>query len=445
MSGPPSNDAETLASVSPPEGLTAELVRSGLGAAAVRLGSIALALLLSVVLARGLGPAGFGEYAFVTTMIYILSLPIGQALMQLVTRETASVSHGEDRAPVAGLLRWGWQRIGAVTATVTVLVGVLALPRATWQPTDRWTLLILAAPALPFIGAIALRAGVLAGMKRVVAAQVAELLGRPAIQLTLIGVALLTGMLDASVAVMAYTLAAIGGFAIAASISRQTRQSLPGNPGALATSSRWSRAWLPFVLLFAASALNAQLGILLLGWLASSSQVGAMQIAEQGSRLVVLSLTIVNMVIGPYITGAWKDSDRQRLQALSRRSARVALLGSLPVALPLVLLAGPIVGFVFGGDYVALAAAPLAIMAGAQLVNVAFGSVGLLLTMSGHERDALIGLVAGLVLNAVAALVLIPRYGATGAAVASALGLVAWNVLLAIRVHQRIGLRPGAL
>jgi O-antigen/teichoic acid export membrane protein len=402
----------------------AELLRSGIGAGSVRLGSIGFALLLSVMLARGLGPVQFGEYAFVTTLIYVLSLPIGHALMQLVTRETALAVHIGDGARLAGLMRWGRQRVGVFTAAVVVLISIVALP---------------------FIGAIALRAGVLAGLKRVVAAQIAELLVRPVTQLTLVSVALVAGMLNGSVAAIAYTLAAIAGFAMVTLLGRQTRQALPGGAALPKTDSRWSHAWLPFVLLSAAGALNAQLGVLMLGWLASSDQVGAMQIAEQGSRLVALSLTIVNMVIGPYVVRAWQNDDLDQLQALSRRSARLALLASLPVALPLVLLAGPIVRLTFGADYVALAAVPLVILAGAQLVNVAFGSVGLLLTMSGHEHDALFGLAAGLVLNAVAAALLIPPYGATGAAAASALGLVAWNMLLAIRVYRRIRLRPGAL
>lgn len=443
MMDPPPSHTEQGSSDPTPPGLANELLRSGLGTGAVRLGSIGLMLLLSVVLARGLGPTQFGDYAFVTTLIYVMSLPIGQALMQLATRESASAHHDNDRSQLAGLLVWGWRRIGAVTVVVAVFVVAVALPRATWQSADRWTLLVLVSPALPFIGAIALRAGVLAGLKRVVVAQIGELLVRPVAQLVLVCLALTAGMLDASVAALAFTAASIAGFAMVTLLGRDIPRALPASDALPRGDSRWSRAWLPFVLLVAASALNVQIGLLLLGWLSPSDQVGAMQIAEQGSRLVALSLTIVNMVIGPYVVRAWKDFDRRQLQELSRRSARLALVVSLPVALPMVFFSGPIVGFVFGVDYKELAAIPLAILAGAQLINVAFGSVGLLLTMSGHEHDALAGLAAGLALNTVLALILIPGYGAIGAAVASALGLVAWNVLLAIRVRRRIGLRPG--
>jgi O-antigen/teichoic acid export membrane protein len=87
----------------------------------------------------------------------------------------------------------------------------------------------------------------------------------------------------------------------------------------------------------------------------------------------------------------------------------------------------------------------LIILAAGQLINVAFGSVGLFLTMTGYERDTLRGQVIALVVNALAAVILIPPYGAVGAALAVAIGLVTWNAALAISFVQRLGFRPSAL
>jgi O-antigen/teichoic acid export membrane protein len=88
---------------------------------------------------------------------------------------------------------------------------------------------------------------------------------------------------------------------------------------------------------------------------------------------------------------------------------------------------------------------PLAILAAGQLVNAAFGSVGLFLSMSGHERDTLLGQFIALTVNVLVAVVLIPPFGATGAAVAASLGLVTWNLVLAAKVVSRLHLRPSAL
>ncbi|WP_018995113.1 polysaccharide biosynthesis C-terminal domain-containing protein [Thioalkalivibrio sp. ALJ2] len=88
---------------------------------------------------------------------------------------------------------------------------------------------------------------------------------------------------------------------------------------------------------------------------------------------------------------------------------------------------------------------PLAILAFGQLVNVAFGSVGMFLTMSGYERETLMGHLVALAVNAATAVALIPLLGVIGAAIAVTIGLLTWNVVLAVKFVQRLQLRPTAL
>jgi O-antigen/teichoic acid export membrane protein len=202
---------------------------------------------------------------------------------------------------------------------------------------------------------------------------------------------------------------------------------------------------MPFTLLVAASTLNAQIGILLLGWFSADDQVAAMQVAERGAMLVVLSLAVVNLVIGPHISQVHKTGDRVQIQDLSRYSARMAMLVALPIALPLIFFGAPILTLVFGEEYAEIATLPLAILAIAQVINVTFGSVGTLLTMSGFERDALLGQVVALVVNVIAAVSLIPIMGVVGAAIATAIGLVCWNFALGLLVMRRLKIRPGPI
>lgn len=207
----------------------------------------------------------------------------------------------------------------------------------------------------------------------------------------------------------------------------------------------WGRALPPFILLMAASSLNGQIGILALGWLSTDEEVAALRVAQNGAMMVALSLTIVNQVISPQITRAYRDNDQARLQRLSRQSARGALAVAMPVALPLIFLGGPILDLVFGAEYRDSASLPLAILAIGQLINVLFGSVGMFLTMSGYERDTLIGQIIALLVNAIAAVLLIPPLGAMGAALAVTIGLATWNVVLGILFIKRLGLKPSAL
>lgn len=425
------------------DGLRAQLLRGGIGVGALKMLSLPLTLLAAVLLARGLGPEGYGQYAFVIALLSILSIPLGPALMQLTTRETAKMHQAGEENRIHALLRWANRHVWSLSLMTVVVVGGLAVWKAGWRVDDRWTLLLLGLTALPFLGLNAVRSGILAGLRRVVLGQFPELFVWPLVLLLVPGILLLIGSLNPLTAVAAFTLSAVLVFAVGVML---LRRSFPGFGGGApepidaAQSRQWRQAWMPFALMVAASSLNAQIGILVLGWLSSDGQVAAMQVAERGAMIVSLPLGIVNLVIGPHITQVHHSGDKHKLQKLSRQSARMALLVALPVALPLIFFGAPVLRIVFGAEYVEIATLPLAILAIGQLINIMFGSVGMLLTMSGFERDTLRGHLTALLINTLAAVFLIPFFGAVGAALATALGLLVWNSVLAVLLFRRMGI-----
>jgi O-antigen/teichoic acid export membrane protein len=66
-----------------------------------------------------------------------------------------------------------------------------------------------------------------------------------------------------------------------------------------------------------------------------------------------------------------------------------------------------------------------------QVLNAATGTAGYLLVMTHYERPAAVMFGLAAVLNVLLNLLLIPRFGMTGAAIASAIALVLLNALLA--------------
>jgi O-antigen/teichoic acid export membrane protein len=392
-----------------------------------------------------LGPDGYGQYTFVLAAISLLALPLGPGLGQLVTREVAKYHQGGQWGLLRGLLRRAHQWVLFGSTVMVAVIAMLASRNATWVINDRWTLLLLATPMLPLLGLNALRSSTLRGLRNVFYAQLPDLLARPALHLAIGGSLLLAGLLNPGTAlasqIAATTLAfGVGAWFVWCLKPSEVRQTRPAYQ-----LGEWGRALLPFTLLAAVGNVNSQIGILVLGWLGTDGDVANLRIAQNGAMLIALSLTIVNLVIGPHITRAHWNNDKPQLERLSRQSARAAFAVALPIALPLILLGGPIVSLVFGEAYRDSAGLPLAILAVGQLVNVAFGSVGLFLTMSGFEKDTLAGQVVALLVSAMAALLLIPPFGVVGAALAVTFGLVTWNVVLARRFVRRLGFRPTAL
>lgn len=426
-------------------GLRAQLVRGATGVGALKFLSIPLSLAASVLLARVLGPEGFGKYAFIMSITTVLSLPLDKGMRQLITREVSSYHHSGNWALFRGLMRWAhkWVLLGSLL--LGLIIGGFAVVNATWDVNDRWTLLLVGLVLLPFLSLNALRGANLRGLGYVVYAQLPEFLVRPGSHLAFAAILLGLGILNPATALMSQVVAAACAFLIGAYLLHQRRPQELSTATPAYRNADWTRAWVPFTLLMAASMLNNQIGILLLGWLGTDAQVAALRVADRGAQLVALSLGIVNLVIAPHITRAYQKGSNKRLQQISRQSARAALVVALPVAAPLILFGRPIIGLIFGAEYVEISVVPLAILAAAQLINVIFGSIGMFLVMSGFERDTLIGHIIALIINIVAAMIFIPLFGANGAAYAAAIGLVTWNTVLAVKFMQRLGLRPSAL
>jgi O-antigen/teichoic acid export membrane protein len=80
------------------------------------------------------------------------------------------------------------------------------------------------------------------------------------------------------------------------------------------------------------------------------------------------------------------------------------------------------------------------VLSAAQIVNGFFGIVWPLLVMTGHEQAGFRGLLISTTANVALNALLIPIWGATGAAVASGTSIVTWNVLfwVSVRRHLRI-------
>jgi O-antigen/teichoic acid export membrane protein len=110
----------------------------------------------------------------------------------------------------------------------------------------------------------------------------------------------------------------------------------------------------------------------------------------------------------------------------------------MPLVVLLVVAGEPILtlfGTEFGSAYELL----MVLLLG-QLINIITGPVGHLLTMTGHEQTLRNLLLLMLPLTLVLCLLLIPAYGALGAAWAIALPMIAENLICCWLVKKRLGL-----
>ena len=177
---------------------------------------------------------------------------------------------------------------------------------------------------------------------------------------------------------------------------------------------------------------------LLVGVWMPASDVALYNVAHRTAFLTTIVLASVNSIAAPKFAELYHAGNLAALGATARNSARMMLLLTVPV-LAFFVAAPSFVMALFGSEFVT-GSTLLVILAIGQFVNVSTGSVGLVLIMSGREKVARNNVAVAATLNVVLQVVLIPRYGALGAAIATSVSIAMLNLSAAYLVHRELGI-----
>jgi O-antigen/teichoic acid export membrane protein len=207
-------------------------------------------------------------------------------------------------------------------------------------------------------------------------------------------------------------------------------------------SRAWTIAAVSLVVISGMDVINEQIDILLLGMHHGASSVGIYVVAKRGAALVAFAAVAVSIGIAPAFSSLFAMGDRKRLQAVVTHYSRWVLLISTVIAVTVILFRRPFLGL-FGAGFVS-GESTVTILVIGQWISAAMGAVAGLLVMTGHSKEVAIGIGAGTIANVLLCMVLIPRMGAVGAAIAVAARTLMWNLILTWFVRQRLDLSAAA-
>jgi O-antigen/teichoic acid export membrane protein len=205
----------------------------------------------------------------------------------------------------------------------------------------------------------------------------------------------------------------------------------------------WRQATLPMFIVTAVEALFDKTGVLMLGLAGTSQEAGIFALVFNMALLVVLPRTAVDTIFAPTIARLYAEERHAEVQSMIVRASSLSLAGAVCVVVVLAVIADPVLGW-FGSDFAA-GRGPLAILLIGQLFAAAGGSQLSVLAMTGNETDAARILVLSALTNAVLCAALVSLFGLIGAAIATALALVVWNVLMALDIRRKLRLWPGVV
>lgn len=385
-----------------------------LASLALRLTGLASSFALGVLLARRLGPAEFGAYGLVisvSAMLFTIGL-LGTpqlAVRQMAARTAAGDGAGARRMAGSFLL---------VTTIAALAAGIVALPAMLTLfagRADAWVLALLAIGMGVALTVTVLVAAMLRGLGALFRGQVMDIAGRPIAALVVLAALVTLGWpIAAKDAVIVQVAVAL----VAAVVSLAW---IRGAVGPLRLGERgWLGAALPLGLVDLLRQLDGTYGLFLLGYVASDEALGIYRVALSTAALVAMPVTILHVTLAPQVARLHHLEARAELQALLKRASAMMVAALVPMLLGLLLFGRWLVTLVFGPVY-ADAWLPLALLCAGQVAFALFGMGPILLAMTGGERELTRIYLIAVGSGVLAALVLVPRWGAAGAGAAQLL------------------------
>ena len=179
------------------------------------------------------------------------------------------------------------------------------------------------------------------------------------------------------------------------------------------------------------------LGQFLLGAWNNAEDVALFSTAQRTAMLTSFVLLAVNAIAAPKFAEANKRNDLNQLRQVAKTSGRLMTLFALPIVVFMFVFAPWLMGL-FGNEFIQ-GENILRILALGQFVNVATGSVGYLLQMTGYEKTLRNSVFVSSVIIIVGSVIFIPLYGVLGAAAVTAFAISIQNLLCVYQVKKKLG------
>ena len=411
------------------------------GSLAARIAAAGAAFGLHALLARLAGAEQYGAYSYVLTWLGVMAMVVTLGLDLSLVKYVAAYRARAAWPLLRGLVRWS-HRLVLGLACLPGLAGALLAALGTGLPrTLPASTVAIGCIALPVVALLRLGEARLAGLGRVVLAQLPDGILRPALTAGMAALVFwLPGRPLGSADAMALHLSALAAAAaIAVALARRRHE--PPAPAEVRYDTRaWMRASLPLWGESGMRLLAASLDVILVGALVGMAEAGVYGIANRLAELIAFGTHAGQTTARPRIAAAWTRGDRPALQRAATAASTWATVFAVVTCCALI-PARSILLRQFGEEFVR-GGGVLVILAAGHLLSACTAVVHAVMNMTVHQRANM--RITAVMLGAKVALSYpaIIWGGMTGAAIASS-GVTAFGCLWCWRYVRRVlGIDP---
>ncbi len=193
---------------------------------------------------------------------------------------------------------------------------------------------------------------------------------------------------------------------------------------------------LPMMLTNSLFLIMSWMDILMLSAFKTEVDVGIYNTSLKISAAISIALIAINSIALPKYAELFEKKDYLGFRKVVKQVSFINFGLSLPVFLLILLVPGFLLG-IFGEEFVA-GKMSLIILSIGQIFSAFSGSTIHVLNMTGKESAAKNILITTALLNLLLNYLLVPKYGINGAAIATAISTIIWNILAEISIYRHL-------
>lgn len=396
------------------------LFRLFLSAAFANAIGLGLGFITHLTLAYFLPIEEYGLYSFIFSICVMISLFAGFGFHASMQRIIPSLEISAPHKIKALIVKS--RSLTALTATLCGLLVFSALYFFYFEKNALY--LAIGGFSLAFFMSLTrLQVGIFKAFKKGTLGICYDTVFREALFLLLIWGAFLGGMIIIQAAQAIYAFAIILATLFVISII-QIRHLVPPHETASVTREdmrAWLKISLPMMVLIGTQMLLHRADIVMLGFMVDIENVGAYGFAAKISQAATIIFMAGTTIFSPRAAGYFQQTNLSALRGLYKKMQTLMMVGTIMICIALYFLY-PLLLHFFDPAYGQGLMAFNILIAG-YCLNATLGPSSYLMVMTRHEMTIMWVTFGALFLNVILNLILIPLYGITGAAIATAISL----------------------
>jgi len=175
--------------------------------------------------------------------------------------------------------------------------------------------------------------------------------------------------------------------------------------------------------------------IIILGYFETSNTVGVYSVIMKISLFSSVILFSINSIVASEFSRLYSLEKMVDLRVLIKKSSKIIFFITIPILILIVYFSKSILGY-FGFEFI-MANKTLHILIAGQFINILCGSVGYILMMTEKQNIFKNIMIFATCVNIILNIVLIPKYSMNGAAIASSVSLILWNVISFSYIYRK--------